>query len=187
MRIRGIVALAVIAAVSSTSAVSAVTSSIRSAASVDNAAQRAPAPVLFTPPAPPAPPTPSSDPVQDEVVRLVNAERAARGLPGFTIDARITRAAQAHSDDMARNQRLDHVGSDGSSVGDRLTRAGYDSAGWGETIGVGYATPAAIVDGWMNSPPHRAILLGQLRFVGVAVASVGDGPKYWTLDVANPA
>jgi uncharacterized protein YkwD len=66
----------------------------------------------------------------------------------------------------------------GSSVADRVQRAGYGRASgrWsiGENIGWGagrMASPRAIVSAWMESPPHRAnILSGRFREIGVGVA-----------------
>jgi uncharacterized protein YkwD len=51
----------------------------------------------------------------------------------------------------------------------------YKSAG--ENIARGYTTPKAVVDGWMNSPGHRAnILNSSFTEIGVGYAS----GNYWT-------
>jgi hypothetical protein len=66
---------------------------------------------------------------------------------------------------------MSHTGSDGSSPFERMEDAGYPVSARGETVGAGYATPAAMVQGWMNSSGHRAILLGSAyRHVGVGYA-----------------
>jgi uncharacterized protein YkwD len=65
----------------------------------------------------------------------------------------------------------------GTSISDRVRASGYtDGAnGWsaGENIAIGYASAAATMDGWMNSPGHRAnILQPAFTHLGVGV-SVG--------------
>jgi hypothetical protein len=61
----------------------------------------------------------------------------------------------------------------------RAAAAGWSGRTLGETIGWGageLATPSAIVSGWMNSPPHREILLGgEFRKVGLGVANGSPG------------
>jgi uncharacterized protein YkwD len=50
-------------------------------------------------------------------------------------------------------------------------------------VGASYSTPAAAVQGWMNSSGHRAIILGSYCDVGVGYATGGSYGYYWTLDV----
>lgn len=121
----------------------------------------------------------------ERVVELVNAERGQRGRDAFSRDGLVTEAAEIHSDDMAATQNMSHTGSDGSNTGDRLERVGFEWSGWGENIGAGYADAASMVDGWMNSPGHREIILSDNTFVGVSVVPAADGRLYWTLVVAS--
>jgi uncharacterized protein YkwD len=77
--------------------------------------------------------------------------------PGLTV------AAQRHANDMLATGVGGHTGSDGSSPQARIADAGYTQSGYtGEIVywGTGSAaTPTAALDAWMNSPPHRAIIL----------------------------
>jgi hypothetical protein len=127
------------------------------------------------------------------VVDLINEERAAeasrtgQAIPELEIDVRLVAAARRHSLDMAENEFLGHVGSDGSTPWDRMADAGY-AGGAGETAGAGYSSPEAIVSGWMNSSSHRQILLGPgYRHVGVGYAANpgARSPLYWHLWTAN--
>ena len=48
----------------------------------------------------------------------------------------------------------------------------------GENIAMGYATPQAVVEGWMNSSGHRAnILSADYTRIGVGYVAAGN---YWT-------
>ncbi|MGW0584190.1 CAP domain-containing protein, partial [Streptomyces sp. NPDC002920] len=86
------------------------------------------------------------------IVQLVNAERSKIGCSPVTLNAVLAKAAQAHSEDMAAHQNMSHTGSDGSSPGDRITRAGYNWSTYGENVAYGYATPEQVMAGWMSSP-----------------------------------
>ena len=106
---------------------------------------------------------------------LVNEQRAAAGLRALYHDRRLARAAQRFSGAMVRERFFDHVSPGGSTLGQRARAAGYSGRTVGETLGWGsgeLSTPAAIVAGWMASPPHHAILLTpQFRRIGLGVAS----------------
>jgi uncharacterized protein YkwD len=106
---------------------------------------------------------------------LVNAERTARGLAPLRPSAPLRSAAAAFGRQMVARGFFDHVSPGGATPADRVHRAGYPGRTVGEAIGWGtdeLGTPAAIVDAWMNSPPHRAIVLNRrVRDVGVGVAT----------------
>jgi uncharacterized protein YkwD len=76
---------------------------------------------------------------------------------------------------MVAERFFDHVSPAGSTPGQRARAAGFGGSTLGETIGWGageLATPAAIVDQWMHSPPHRAIILDRrFRRIGPGVAT----------------
>jgi uncharacterized protein YkwD len=118
-----------------------------------------------------------------EAVRcLLNQQRAQAGLAPLAAHRRLARAARRFSQAMVRQQFFDHVSPQGSTMGQRVRAAGYSERTIGETIGWGagaLSTPAAIVQAWMNSPPHRAIIMdGRFREVGLGIAAgspSGDG------------
>ena len=64
----------------------------------------------------------------DAVVSAINAYRAKNGLPAFTVNEKLTDAAQAHSNDMACNNLFVHTGSNGSTAESRASAAGYSGA-----------------------------------------------------------
>ncbi|MGW5427177.1 CAP domain-containing protein [Streptomyces sp. NPDC004059] len=131
-------------------------------------------------PTPTPTPTATASGATARVVQLVNAERAKVGCHPLTVNAKLTKAAQAHSADMAAHRNMSHTGSDGSSPGDRITRAGYTWSAYGENVAYGYATPEQVMTGWMNSPGHRANILNcSYKEIGVGLAQPGS---YWTQD-----
>lgn len=137
---------------------------------------------------PPSPP--SADPVASSrvaaAIELTNQQRAAAGRAPLTIDASLTAAAVQHSDDQAARDRMSHVGSDGSDVGQRIVRNGGSVRTWGENVAAGFSTAAAVVDAWMNSPGHRRNILDPaFTRIGLGTALAADGTRYWTMVLAG--
>jgi uncharacterized protein YkwD len=110
---------------------------------------------------------------------LVNRERAGHGEIPLGENARLEHSAQAHTEDMAVGDYVEHVGPRGDTPFDRMRAAGYiysSSIGYeiGENIAWGtlwLATPRSIVAGWMASPGHREnILDARFRDTGIGVS-----------------
>ncbi|SFY34415.1 CAP domain-containing protein [Streptomyces atratus] len=114
------------------------------------------------------------------VLKLVNSERRKAGCSPLILDAELTKAAQAHSADMASHKNMSHSGSDSSAPGYRIARAGYDWSSYGENVAHGYSTPESAMADWMDSPGHkRNILDCSFKEIGVGLAQPGG---YWTQD-----
>ncbi|MER5433482.1 CAP domain-containing protein [Streptomyces sp. NPDC002588] len=146
-------------------------------------AAASPAPAAASPGATSASAAPSSGAVA-RVVALVNSERSKAGCSPVTLNAKLSKAAQEHSTDMAAHKTMSHTGSDGSDPGERITRAGYDWSAYGENVAYGYSTPEQVMAGWMASPGHkRNILTCSFKDIGVGLAQPGN---YWTQDFGTP-
>lgn len=95
-------------------------------------------------------------------------------------DPSLRSAAQRHAVDLLRSGAVGHTGSDGSSPQVRIAQAGYSQAApTGEIVywGTGsLANPAAALDWWLASPPHRAIIVN-CGFTAVGFATADDGNK----------
>jgi uncharacterized protein YkwD len=117
---------------------------------------------------------------------LVNAARLDAGLPALTPDHALTVTASDHALFMAETGIFDHWGRTYASPSDRTQAAGYDGTGVGETIAhSNHDNPSMVMTGFLESPPHRAILLdGDYTEMGVAVA-MGRGRLYWVIDVGH--
>jgi uncharacterized protein YkwD len=118
------------------------------------------------------------------ILCLVNRTRASAGLARFRAERHLARAAVRHAADMGRRHYFAHVSPSGTSPLARARAAGWHG-GVGEVIAWGsgsMASPRAALTGWLNSPPHRAILLGGAHRAGVGVKHAG-GRTYWVIDV----
>jgi len=129
----------------------------------------------------------------NRVIELTNAERAKAGLGALTLNNQLAEAAQGHSDSMAADDFFSHTGADGSTVSDRVQEEGYEFARTGENIAAGQTTAEQVVEGWMNSPGHRAnILNADYTEIGIGYELLENDTgsvnynRYWTQVFGKP-
>jgi uncharacterized protein YkwD len=96
-----------------------------------------------------------------QLLQLTNAQRRQAGLPALRLSSQLGQAAQAHAQDMARNNIFSHTGSNGSSMVDRVKATGYSYSAIAENIAAGDPNPEATIRQWMNSPGHRRNILNR--------------------------
>ncbi|AJT61820.1 CAP domain-containing protein [Streptomyces chattanoogensis] len=120
-----------------------------------------------------------------KIVDLVNAQRAQHGCGPLTVDRRLQKAAQAHSNDMAARNYYEHNTPEGIDPGTRMTRAGFQWSSWAENIFKSPKDPDTALKGWMESPGHRDNILNcSYKSTGVGVNLSANGP-WWTQDFAT--
>jgi hypothetical protein len=117
-----------------------------------------PAPALGGPATPPAPP---GDPflAHASFGLLVNDRRSAGGLRSVEENGVLNAVATAHAQDLVTYNYLSHIGRDGRTPEDRARAGGYNSSYIGEALARGTNNGSAVIEGWMNSPKHRDIVM----------------------------
>jgi uncharacterized protein YkwD len=127
----------------------------------------------------PSRPCPSAD--TSGVVQLVNDVRRRAGLRELGTDAHLARIAAERSAAMAAERRLSHRG------WERMLRgAGLRDDQLGENVAYNYADASAVMEGWMQSPGHRAnILRRDFKRIGVGCVVDERGHRWWTQDFAG--
>lgn len=129
----------------------------------------------------------------NQVLELTNAERTKAGFKTLKLNSKLVNAAQNHSENMAEDDFFSHTGEDGSSVSDRVQDAGYQYSRVGENIAAGQKTAEQVVQGWMNSPGHRANILNpNFTEIGIGYEFLENDTGsvnynyYWTQVFGNP-
>jgi uncharacterized protein YkwD len=133
---------------------------------------------------------PINDDFEQRVVEMVNEIRESEGLPPLKRVPSLDQAARYHAADLGEDDYFDHstydrVGEDLVEVCDTWSRiATFYSGASGENIAAGYATPEAVVEGWMNSSGHKANILNTTsREIGVGYyEGQGTFDQYWVQD-----
>ncbi|MBP3478803.1 MAG: SafA/ExsA family spore coat assembly protein [Oscillospiraceae bacterium] len=115
---------------------------------------------------------------EQEVIRLVNEIRTQNGLNTLTYDWQLGRVARIKSQDMKDNRYFAHNSPVYGTPFQMIRNFGISFRSAGENIAKGYATPQAVVNGWMNSSGHRANILNA-RYTHIGVGFVSGG-NYWT-------
>jgi uncharacterized protein YkwD len=154
----------------------------------------APEPVVEAPPpsapAPrPAPPARSLSTIVDTVFLLTNRERARASLTPLRRNADLARVAQLQAEQMAAAGKLAHEvpGSRYPTLASRMKLIGYQYRSVGENVAEGYTSGAALMAGWMTSPPHRAnILSARYTETGAGMARSKSGRTYTAQVFARP-
>ncbi len=117
----------------------------------------------------------------DAVVRLVNDVRRRTGLRALAHDADLARIAAARSAAMASQRRLSHQGWERT-----LRGAGLRDDQLGENVAYNYESAVAVMEGWMESPGHRAnILRRDFKRIGVGCVVDERGHRWWAQDFAG--
>ncbi len=118
---------------------------------------------------------------ENEVIRLVNVERAKNGLPALATNWELSRVARYKSQDMINKNYFAHQSPTYGSPFDMIKSFGIKYTAAGENIAKGQRTPAEVMNGWMNSPGHRSnILNANFNQIGVGLAKDRNGVCYWT-------
>lgn len=115
---------------------------------------------------------------ENEVIRLVNVERAKYGLNALQANWELSRVARYKSQDMADNHYFSHTSPTYGTPFQMMKAFGLSYRTAGENIAYGQRTPQAVVNAWMNSSGHRANILNA-SYTQIGVGFVAEG-YYWT-------
>lgn len=134
---------------------------------------------------PPQTPLPDTATPAEFLLWYINEARRLHGLLPLTYNYELSIAAQVHTGDMLRNPGVLHVGSDGSRPAERQVLYGYTGYYGGEAVAWGWESAIPVVEFWVNSPPHRVLLLNPYtNEVGVGYEASASAPNiwYWTAE-----
>ncbi|WP_416397034.1 CAP domain-containing protein [Allohahella sp. A8] len=135
-----------------------------------------------------------------EMLDAVNRARAVtrscgstnyNAVPALSWNCQLDTAANRHARDMVNHDFFSHTGSDGSSMGGRISAAGYNWSAAAENIAAGQSSVTAVMNGWLASDGHcRNIMSSSTTQLGVALAIADPGTtaygRYWVQNFARP-
>ena len=113
---------------------------------------------------------------ENEVVRLVNVERAKVGVAPLKVNWQLSRVSRIKCEDMRDKKYFSHTSPTYGSPFDMMKNFGISYMAAGENIAMGQVSPAEVMKSWMNSPGHKQnILSPNYTEIGVGYAS----GNYW--------
>jgi hypothetical protein len=105
-----------------------------------------------------------------DLLTQTNQERAKVGLPALQLNAKLNQAASLKAGNMFSENYWAHVSPSGIQPWYWFTQAGYTYTYAGENLAKDFATTSGVMQGWMNSPGHKAnVLNASYADVGFAV------------------
>lgn len=111
-----------------------------------------------------------------DILNLTNAERQKAGLSNLKIHNEVQTLAMLKAKDLHVNHYFDHISPVYGSPFEMMENAGLAYKTAGENIAAGYPTAEAVVNGWMNSPGHRAnILNANYTHIGIGYYKANSG------------
>ena len=117
-----------------------------------------------------------------QVLKLINKQRAKRGLKKLKLDRNLTDSAVKRAIELTvyipeQSPHRRPNGKVGKSINKKINY---------ECCAEGYMSPKAVMSGWMSSKPHkRGILLKGARSVGIGCVTSENGDKFWTLEFSS--
>ncbi|HHX12390.1 MAG TPA: hypothetical protein GX731_06170 [Clostridiales bacterium] len=115
----------------------------------------------------------------NQVLQLVNVERSKAGLSKLTMDTTLSAAAQRRA--VETETSFSHTRPNGTKFSTVLAEYGISYRTSGENLAYGQRSAEEVVNGWMNSPGHRAnILNGNFNKIGIGVHKSSNGTIYWS-------
>jgi uncharacterized YkwD family protein/spore coat assembly protein SafA len=124
---------------------------------------------------------------ENEVIRLVNVQRANSGLQQLKTNWELSRVARYKSADMANKGYFSHNSPTYGTPFRMMESFGLRFSAAGENIAYGQSTPAVVMRDWMNSPGHRSNILNPTYTqIGVGLAKNSKGVCYWTQMFIKP-
>ena len=119
------------------------------------------------------------------IVELTNEERIDESLGTLTVNAKLTEAANLKAAHMAEHEYFAHYSPAGVSPWHWFDEAAYSFIHAGENLAVHFTDSADVVEGWMNSPTHKAnIMNGNYTEIGIGTAK-GEYKGYSTVYVVQ--
>lgn len=113
------------------------------------------------------------------VIGLVNARRSASGLKPLEYDVTLCKVATYRCLEIVDTDMFSHTRPDGTPCYTLFDAYGLDYMAAGENLAAGQRSPDEVVTDWMNSPGHRANILGDYTNIGIGVAVDASGCLYW--------
>ena len=130
-----------------------------------------------------------ADRMADQVLELINLERAKESLQPVVVNEALTKIASDYACRMAGDMFFGHQDPvNGHGPAARAVAGKYKFFAIGENLAAGPETPAQVMKLWMESDTHRSVILDPCwKEVGIAFRTGGEYGTYWVQEFGDPA
>ncbi len=121
--------------------------------------------------------TPETKTIEIQVLELINDHRASLGLNTLSDMTVVKSVAFSHTDYMVINNEVSHT--------NFYKRSDYLKANAGasrvsENVAYGYSSAQSVVNAWLKSDAHRAVIEGDFTNFDIAAEVNSEGKWYYT-------
>jgi len=112
-----------------------------------------------------------------ETLKVINTHRASIGLSSLVKTDMVSLQAEGHTDYLITKESLSH---DNFAVRDDYLTKNLPAKSIGENVASGFSDAKTVVESWLNSPSHRAIIEdSRYTNTGISIKSDENGRKYF--------
>ena len=115
--------------------------------------------------------------ITQEILQLVNIHRESIGKPALKRSSTADRIADEHTHYMIAQSKISH---DNFTARFGKLQQEVNAKSAGENVAYGYANGKTVMDGWLNSPGHKANIEGDYTHIGISAIKNADGRYYYT-------
>ncbi|MBI3835326.1 MAG: CAP domain-containing protein [Planctomycetes bacterium] len=129
-----------------------------------------------------------SEKLTEQVLQLINSERAKADLPPVVRNPNLDQLADDYACRMISADFFAHEDpASGEGPAERALGK-YRFLAMGENLAAGQQTPDEVMRMWMESPSHREIILdAEWTEVGIGVQNGGEYSYYWVQEFGHPS
>jgi uncharacterized protein YkwD len=127
---------------------------------------------------------PNAAAIRAELLKLHNQERRDFDQPPLSLNAELTKAAQAYAEYLAETGEFSHTAK--GTMRSRVKDAGYDARAVGENIASGQPSAAAVMKDWLESEGHKDNIVSEdFAEVGFGLAIDKEGEWIWVVNFGS--
>lgn len=115
--------------------------------------------------------------IESETIKAVNTYRASIGLNSLTKISSISEQAATHTNYIIKEGKISH---DNFNQRSKSLKNNIHAKSVGENVASGFSTAKSVLNAWLNSPTHRAIIEdAKYTHTGIAIKTDENGKKYF--------
>jgi len=115
--------------------------------------------------------------IETETLDVINTYRLSIGLEALSKMDKISLEAEKHTDYIVKEGKISH---DNFSTRSTYLIKNTEIKSVGENVAAGFSSAKSVVNGWLNSPTHRAIIEdSKYTHTGISIKTDADGKKYF--------
>ncbi len=120
---------------------------------------------------------PETKAIEIEILEIINNHRITMGLNALNSMSKIKAEAYSHTDYMIDNEQISH---DNFMQRSTSLKNNPGAVNVGENVAYAYSSAQSVVNAWLNSPGHKAVIEGDYTNFDISAEKDKNGKWYFT-------